>query len=316
MKGYFSRIAKQSGLRFSRGTANERPSIAEPASKNLSPIDVDGTIMVAPSQPNQPTKSERQTSRPKVIGETPTKARDAKRIVEADQPNVAPKHAVPHEHTEKKPEIVETKLITNAPPENVSLPHEQPATALPRQKDVVEAVAVEQTPTKETRSGSEPPEVKKRVLVDGKTQENSSEEKIAIEIGKKEYFAKTAEIIERGDAPAAEIHQILLREVQQWAADPPEPEISELVVEKAEPQITKQIVSPHLEQTQLIEEQNVSEHKETSDLAEQTFELSIGTINVVIEDEKPKQPEEPRANIRNATQQPAREFSRLSRHYL
>lgn len=320
MTGYFSRIAKQSGLRFSRGAAKEpRSTIAEPAGKDVLPIAVDETIMIAPSEPGQPAKAKRDKPRSKITAGPQTKVLPAKKVDEADQPDVAADFAEPEQNVETKPELVETKLVPNLPPETESSTHVRTASSLPPEEAVVEPAARKQAMPKDKERSPDPaPEVAERVLVEARKTEDSGEEKITHDVANKDYFIKTAEIIERGDAPAAEIHQILLREVQQWAADSPtESEISEGVVEQTGPQITKRIVSPHLEQTQLIGEPNVGERRETSDLAEQTFELSIGTINVVIEDEKTKQPEPaPRANIQNNTQQPRREFSRLSRHYL
>jgi hypothetical protein len=316
MKGYFSRIAKQSGLRFSRGTAKERQSTnAEPTSKHLSPIEVDQTILVAPSESGQPAKSKRLTPRSKITEEPQAPKRTGK----ADQPNVAPNPAALSENTEKKPEINETKFVTTSPPATVSSTHEQTASALPTEKAFVEPAVIEQTIVKAKESSFEPaPEITEPASVEVKVLKDSSQENIAHDTPEKDYFAKTAEIIERGDVEPEEIRQILFREIQQWAADSPtEAEISETVVEKTEPQVTKQIVRPSFEQTEPISEQVAEERAETNSLAEQTFELSIGTINVVIEDEKPKQPEPtPRANAQNTAQPAKREYSRLSRHYL
>ncbi len=317
---YFSRIAKQSGLRFTRGNEKERQlKKAEPASKSLSPLEVDETIIVAPSQADHSDKSKRQASRLDITGKSQIKLQTSKQVKNSDLPDVAASPAVHSKKPEKEPEIIETELMPNSASETVNSPREQTASALSDEQVVVEPAARKQTISKETKIATDPaPEVTERVLVEAEETKDLGEETITHDVAKKDYFIKTAEIIERGNAEPAEIHQILLREVQQWAADSPnESGISEVVVERPEPKITKQIVSPHFEQTQLIGEQNVSERKETSGLAEQTFELSIGTINVVIEDEKPKQPEPaPRPTNQNAAQPAKREFSRLSRHYL
>jgi hypothetical protein len=62
-----------------------------------------------------------------------------------------------------------------------------------------------------------------------------------------------------------------------------------------------------------------TERAEPPRVAEQTFDLSIGTISVVIEEaEKSPRPEPapPAAGSQHGTQETKREYSRLSRHYL
>jgi hypothetical protein len=316
MKGYLSRIAKQSGLRFPTGTVKERrSSIAEPANKHLSPIEFDETILIDPSHPDQSAKRKRQTPRSKITNEPQTKAQAPKRNGKVDQLNVVPNPVALSDNTEKKLEINETKFITTAPPANVSSTHVQTTSSTDDAKDFAGTSVLERMTGKEVES---PTEVTERGFVEAKELNKSSEKNIAHDVTKNDYFIKTAEFIERGDVEPAEIRQILFREIQQWAADSPvEAEASETAVEKTEAQITKQIVRPHFEQTESIREQVVNERAETNGLAEQTFELSIGTINVVIEDEKPKQPEPaPRATNQNTSQPAQREYSRLSRHYL
>ena len=323
MKGYFSRIAKQSGLRYSRGAMDERRSpISESASKTLAPIDVDETVMVEPAPSKRRVTTQRDEPSANVMSEPQARRASPKNITKIDQPITQERPVEALIDAEKKQHLNPKEPVKAAPhkPKKRAIGNVQKASR--QEKSLAEPV-IEQTTFEETRGelqsdSAEPASRKNEPL------EDSSIEKSVPAAEKKNYFAKTAEIIERGDVPAEEIQQIIFREVQQWVADSPdETEVSEIVVEETAPQITKQIVRSSLEQTKFVTEQPAQqdlakEQIETKNsVAEETFELSIGTINVVVEDEKPKQPEPPsRANTQNTATTDRREFSRLSRHYL
>lgn len=323
MAGYFSRIAKQTGLRFSQPAAKKRqPTMSETAGKDPLPIEVDETKMVAPSQPDQSMRTGRERPRAQTTAASRIRT-DASEQLSSAERQVVRKEPHLNDPTgklqEKRKEIIETDSITLGPSETLKPTGVQPGSGLRVEANLVEAAAshdtitpADETAVERTLKRREPASSEVRVVGD------TSDQEITRDATGKGYFIKTAEIIERGDADPAEIRHVLLREVQEWAAgSTAEAAGSDTVKKEAEPQIAKQVVRPLPERTDLIGENIRNERAETEGLAEQVFELSIGTINVVIEDEKPKQPEPaPRATTQNAAKPASREFSRLSRRYL
>ncbi|MFN0140322.1 MAG: hypothetical protein ACKVQW_09575 [Pyrinomonadaceae bacterium] len=173
------------------------------------------------------------------------------------------------------------------------------------------------------------------------------------------YFARTAQLIDGQEAAPEEARTILLHEIQEWVAAGalPDAEIVSTVGEvkpaaKAIQEIVKalepepgvvRIREKHVDETATtqetvttlephpgvvrIREKHVEEtataeaHRQSADVEEQNFNLSIGTISVVIEgDDRPAQPPAESGRAQPTTQSSRNNagdrFSRLSRSYL
>jgi hypothetical protein len=136
------------------------------------------------------------------------------------------------------------------------------------------------------------------------------------------FFVKTAELIEKGEASSDDIGGILFQEVRQWVSSgPAEPQAPAANPEAVETVTVRDINHREREPgTVMIGERFHQERSsEPAALAEQNFNLSIGTISVIIED--PEKPAEPVRVIQNEPAQnnssdTKREFSRFSRNYL
>ena len=150
------------------------------------------------------------------------------------------------------------------------------------------------------------------------TPEKSSEKK---------FFEKTVEIVEGQTAEPSEVHTILLREVQEWiAAGQTAPhevigDVAELIAEplpdtslpsEREPGVVRIVGGRRTKAaSELVQEIS------TTDFREQNFELSIGSISVVVEgDERPPAPAPVQVAAQPARHETPQRTSRLSRHYL
>jgi hypothetical protein len=170
--------------------------------------------------------------------------------------------------------------------------------------------------------------------------ESGAKEIIRGEAGvEKRFFVKTADMIEQGNRNSAEAQNILLREVQEWAAAIPieaesaeaaanEPaEVSGIAVKRNISQAEREpgvitIGAIGGERAGEMKRENGMDSSENGRIEEQSFELSIGTINVVIEGEERPQAQlaQPAADTRsgekNVQQGAGGRSSRLSRSYL
>ncbi len=164
----------------------------------------------------------------------------------------------------------------------------------------------------------------------------AEETKAAEQANRQKYFSRTAEIIERPEPDAAGLQNILFQELREWAAagSPADPTLPARDTAAAAVTVAEQQelgLAAHREIFQMerepaivsIKEKETFENDggsgESSGLAEQSFDLSIGTINVIIEDTAPLPAPERHArneSVQNNSSQTKREYSRLSRNYL
>ena len=196
-----------------------------------------------------------------------------------------------------------------------------------------------------TASGSAPAELVQSVLVEPSTiieqheklspdpsRAVSTEPEAPEKQPEKHYFTRTAEIIGGRVAEPVEVQTILLREVQEWAAAGTGSAAAEgTAVDKSVESVafssetfeTKEVVriaEPEAGVVRIGEKRlPASVPQEALRIEEQRFDLSIGTISVVIEgDERAPQPT-PAARTESGSRcerQATRQFSRLSRNYL
>lgn len=142
------------------------------------------------------------------------------------------------------------------------------------------------------------------------------------------FFEKTSEIIEGRQAEPDEVRTIVMREVQEWVAAAPVEATPEGEIMSSDDRLAEKPKSASLMVRQsdpvvsIAEKPSTAETKletENAPAAEEHFELSIGTISVIIEgDEKPgvqnELPPRPEQSRTTSTERAA--SSLLERSYL
>ena len=325
MTGYLSRIAKQSGLRFSSKDAVWPHSAREPhAGPTREPLDREETVAVPP--PVESISSE---------------AGALKRGTPSERPV--------SENIALKPD--RKKAMAKADPEQVWVPSASEKTASPVGEETLFVTSQQKNSRKKQvlssnkspvskASESEPAELVQSILVEPAVvsrqhEKQSSDRSSAVssepEAPEKHYFTRTAEIIGGRVAEPVEVQTTLLREIQEWAAGGTESEAAqgtaahksvEPVAFSSETIETKDVVritEPEAGVVRIGEKRlPASVPQEASRIDEQSFDLSIGTISVVIEGhEHPPQPAPaPKSDNRQNGHDTRRRRSRLGRNYL
>jgi hypothetical protein len=324
MKGYLSRIATQSGLRFSsKGAVSPRRAREPHAGPPPEPLDREETVIVPPpveSKSSEAGALKRGTTSERPAPENIALKPDRKKAMAKSDPEQVLAPSAPE--TTASPVGGETVLIT-------------PETEISRKK---QALSSDESPVS-TASESAPVELVQSVLVEPSSiteqQEKqspdpsravSTEPEAPEKQPEKHYFTRTAEIIGERVAEPAEVQTILLREIQEWAVAGTASEAADKSVESvafsSETIKTKEFVritEPEAGVVRIGEKRlPASVPQEASRIDEQSFDLSIGTISVVIEgDERPPQPAPaPRADNRQNGHDTGRRPSRLGRNYL
>ena len=323
MKGYFSRITKQSDLRFSGQKAP--PSLfsaGEPTADNRSPIETEETIIIPPAIPAKRSMGGREARRSETPDVPPKSAAAPEQGENPSRPSVTETPVIIGGESDKEP-VKGRRLVT--PPVG-KVKHPSPVKTendLLGEKPSSEFSVAEQTVFKEPKNRERPmPPTAEPVAVEPLEPKEFTPAESLSSPGKqkKEYFSKTAEIIKKGETGTAEIRNVLFHEVREWVAAAPANREMPAADAPGQPEvtITKQVAQSRSPGVLTVREKSHRENVETSEPMEQSFDLSIGTISVVIEDEeKPAQPVTlPQTNNRQRTQETKREFSRLSRNYL
>lgn len=329
MTGYLSRIARQIGLRFSaQGAVPPRVVSKTPAKTPPIPLDREETVMVRPS--------------------VETKSADAGALKRGSTPErpaaetVAPKP----DQSKMRAGTVRGKIAAGSVPETLAAPvlettvPVEPGPIKPRKMEALSSDEGLISYTAET----EPTEIVKTVYAKPSAI-TEQHEKHTQNPGKnaptapkepekrpeKHYFSKTAEIIGGRDAEPLEVQTILLREMQEWVAAGNTAEVElraeagrsvESVAPSTETHEAQEVVSMKESEPGIVrigeKRHQESIPKEASRIEEQSFDLSIGTISVVIEgNERPPQPvPAPRTDSKPNWQDRGRGRSRLARNYL
>jgi hypothetical protein len=280
MKGYFSRIASQSGLRLTEqgDKARRAGELSAAPPLPLAPLDHDEVVMVPPAMP--PSETAVKPSPPKF---------EAPRVTEAGRETVAA-------------DPVADKPVGTA----------KPAGDLLRGKETVDQARDAKDPepldtpviragVQEMTSLSEP--VTQEVVMTGPAAElpaeTVAESAAAAEKPAAQYFMRTTEALERGDMNPLELNEIILREAAEWAAAGAEPgaeaerlqeiveinqvnEVAEIVVQEHQP---PRIAARRIGAARPEEGEALPEIASNAPPPEQNFDLSIGSITVVIEDD-------------------------------
>ncbi len=127
------------------------------------------------------------------------------------------------------------------------------------------------------------------------------------------YFTRTTEIVAGDEVEPEEVQTIVLRELQEWVAAGAADDIDELA------ELRQGAVDLEPGVVRIGERHRPTAKSETveSTIEENRFELSIGTINVTVEDENLVRPiPAPRRDEGQAVHDDGRRFARLKRSFL
>ena len=305
MSGYFSRIARAGGARFSgEGVQGTTATKASPT-RHLSPIDGEETVMVSPSKPLVPREAGPGT---KTIDElTPkptrrdrsadrTKAVTGLRRIESDA-------AIPVNPVAEETRLIETRAEAR----------ELGTTSVESAGDRNEVTPSSSVRHRPKTSSSDP----------------RTSDATRPEVSEKRFFENTAAIVEGQPAEPAEAQTIVLREVQEWIAAGHIPS-AEIVPDDTDHRaLPDQHIKPEANELEpgvvrIVDRERPNVSNESADelatrhsIEEQNFEVSIGSISVVVEGEDTlPQAAQPVVTRPAPVQEATRRVSRLSRHYL
>lgn len=310
MSGYFSRIARQGGARIQGDDETRSHAAKARTDSHLLPINREETVLVQPSSAVDsavpiPVAKDAGAAVPNV----PRQRRSAERTTSAldstsDDTRIEAARNIPPDPASDTVSLVDPE----APPRDLASAPAIPATTAPEK---VRRAVKQLVPDDSPRAASA-----NMRLAD--TAEPKPVEK--------KFFKRTAEIVEGESAEPAEVHTILLREVQEWIAAAESgsddviadvPGLEDPLSDNPRPSERQPGVVTIVDGRRSRAAPEVSKEVSTPTLSEQNFELSIGSISVVVEGEE-RQPQPgpaPTAPQPGASETPQRTSS-LSRHYL
>jgi hypothetical protein len=141
----------------------------------------------------------------------------------------------------------------------------------------------------------------------------------ASEAGKKGYFARTVPIIDKGEPGTPDVQKIVFHDVLEWvAASPFDAGTQQPHCENITAVLLSDAAQSRVPGDVKVRENAQNKRPEQAGLKERNFDLSIGTISVVIEEPpRPHQPEPPvHHNGTAAARASEPRYSRLNRSYL
>ncbi len=334
MKGYFFRLAEQTGLRFKPSTSAAHGGTIEPraesSTRSLSapkPLHREETVFVSDSQTQdtphasvQATDIHAPTTLKNHAAEAVPRAGDSKSqaakifsaqesgrtSAEAFEPEGARlKSSAPFDASlnEGRIQIQDTRAFIerSASPNVTSARHERTEMLLQPATDSTGASEADSTASRDADAAPE----KRETLI---TQEP-------------EHFTETASLLESGVKDKELLQKIFLKEIHEWIAAPA---ASVVNAEHGEP---SPALDEKLHRVALIEpdahpafELSRAQTQERERLEQHDLSLSIGSISIVIEEPQQSQqslaaPPQAQTRAESGTQG-SREFSRLSRHYI
>ena len=306
MSGYFSRIARQGGARIAGDGSPRAVTSTTKTESHLAPIDHEETVINPPRASSDVPASKRLKPNADAAVEDQTRGQKMAQQSTQSTSAIDPIGNSPAEA--KRP----------APLEPV---REEVKLIVPEATQDSSHVLVSPSPTPEGKKIEtlKPTESAKKISARPRAAETPSEKST-----EKKFFEKTVEIVEGQTAEPAEVHTILLREVQEWIAagqTAPDEVTAGVADFAAEPIPDTSLPSEREPGVVRIAERRAKPSPELvqevsmTNFSEQNFELSIGSISVVVEgDERPPAPAQVAAQP--AARETPRRTSRLSRHYL
>lgn len=309
MSGYFSRIARGGGARFSGEGVRRTAAIKASTRRHLSPIDSEETLIVSPPEP-VPSR-----------GAGPGKKKSGDGVI--------PKQNRGERSGNRTKAVAGLREITSSSKSHANIS----PTPVAEETHVIEIHAEAHepgTPSVESADRTEPvPSSSVRHRPKPITSDSNRIDAMRPEPSEKRFFESTAAIVEGQPAEPAEAQTILIREVQEWiaAGHIPSAEIApddtgdravpvryeERQANEREPGVVRIVDRERPDVSNDGEDMKPPQHS----IEEQNFELSIGSISVVVEGEDAlPQPAQPVVTRSAPAKEASRSTSRLSRHYL
>ena len=312
MSRYFSRIARHGGARIKSDGSQRGGTRTAKTEPHLAPIDDEETVMIPSSASSEvPASRELKPNRNAAVQDQLRRHKTAARSTSAIHP--------PSENL-----LAEAKRTIPLEPVNQEINEEVKLMETQAPRDSAHAMLHSPVPEEkriETRERISTGESLKQTPADLGPAETPGEKSI-----EKKFFEKTVEIVEGQLTRPPEVHTILLREVQEWIAAAqatPADVPADLADSAAEP--LPETSLPNEREPGVIRiadrrakpASTVVREISTTDFSEQVFELSIGSISVVVEgDERTPAPSPAAVPAQSAARETPRRMSRLSRHYL
>jgi len=326
MKGYLYSIARQTGLRIpGRGPATQkagelRSGVSRESRSRIAPIDKEETVLVPPSVETR--------------GDAPKSIREQKTSLVKIKPRTQNSEETPEAEAKEARPIANQAVIQLAPEaardeiDSVSTAEEEQGKAKKEPTERVPASDIQAAPpqtietTEKTAFKGHPKSTGKKQNGQREPKEGSAHEPEGPKKGsEQDYFTHTAEIIGGREAEPEEVQTILLHEIQEWVVGidvpaesaPEEIEIhSVLQQEEPEPGVVR--IGRKRSSESIVEEPRI----QSPGIEEQSFDLSIGTINVVIEgeDKSPVSVPAPPSPSGQSKEETGNRFSRLKRSFL
>jgi hypothetical protein len=337
MKGYFFRLAQQTGLRFKPNTSAAHGGAIEPRAESSTrvrsaqkPLHREETVFVSDSQTQdsphasiQATDLHAPTTLEKHAAETGSRAGDSKhqaaKIFSAQESNQMGAEAFEDEGARVKSsapfdaslsagriQIQDTRAFI-----------EQGASANETSARLEHAEMLFQPAT--DSSGAS--EADGASSLDADAAHAAPEMREPLVAQEPEHFKETASLLESGVKDKELLQKIFLKEIHEWVAAP-----AASVVD-AEQGTQPLALDEKLQRVALIEpdahpsfQLSRAQTKERERLEQHDLSLSIGSISIVIEE--PQQSQQPLAappqtqTRAESSTRGSREFSRLSRHYI
>jgi hypothetical protein len=322
MRGYFSRIAKQCDLRYSGREAELRPLPSVKPADGFFPLEREETVMVPPPLPGIKTEEA-------IASDGEHKPHITPALQSAQKVGLGEKPPAHEEVSAQAPAKHNVKVVLKEQP-TVFAPFENGGNDLPelkKNKSEQDSVSgrfsvFDQTISKEsersngTRERDRPPDSREAA---GREEVKPSHSAPASDSGNKEYFSRTAGIIDKKEPGTANIQTAVFHDVREWvAASPVDAATEQTHSENLTAVLLSDGAQPRVPEGVNVRESAQNQCPEHAGLRERSFDLSIGAISVVIEElPKPRQSEPPvRQNSAAAVKAYEPRFLRLTRSYL
>jgi len=297
MKSYFSRLAKQSRLRYGRANTNSPATAAKKAFGEFAPLHREETILTAPDLPEN---------------DAPVKEKNKLLPAEKFSPEKIPQNfdannRIVHSASEIENEIskdnqsnAQTALVSDA-------------------LSVVEKIVFTESEITGERDNSDA--LLNRIDFQSEISGGSEVKAAETTPRQPEYFKKTIENLETGTADKFEVQKNLLQEIYEWVNDAPAPTDDREQTNQPslkQPGEVRAVVAtaPNEEPSLVLRDAAKNAMGNSKPLEEQNYNLSIGTISIIVEEPPPIQNTTIQKTAVETAKMTTREFSRLSRHYL
>lgn len=316
MKGYLSRIASQSGLRIPEPRAAALAPRAADRDADPVALGIEQRIMVAPEAPEPPNAPvSRITPSPERLDSEASEKRNPVRAQES--PSLAPTGP---KRLAENPSLQDATDTADTARARVTFAATVPGAAVTRivghlAEPVVDASVFREPVPPVSVFGPPRNSDAQRSAVLGTTNPAHDAGSTA---APKQFFARTAELLTGEGAAPADSQTILLREVQEWiAATAIEPPVAHAAPAMPESTRVTRASRPPAPEATVIRERRHADEPARQQPLEQRFELSIGSIDVTIEEpERPRAPEPRPARAEKSAPAEERRHPRLSRGYL